>query len=87
MATRKYKSIFEEINNYVPNHSKEDLIESKGEHVITSAINLLALIRETYDEEEAEQIEKRLLSSIRGKDPRRYSRAVKKIRESKNASE
>ena len=77
------RSILQELNDYVPLRSKEELIESRGNHIISSAINLLRLVYESYSPEEAEQIEKRFISSIRGKDSRRFERAIQKMREEK----
>lgn len=81
---RKYKSILQEINKYVPASSKEDVIDSRGQHIISSAINLIQLIRETYTPEEAEQLERRFMSSIKGNDSKRFTRSLTKIRESRN---
>jgi uncharacterized protein (UPF0305 family) len=77
--TKNTRSILQEINKYVPSKNKEEIIESRAHHIITSAINILDLIRENYSPEEAEQLEKRFLSSIKGKDPRRFSRSIKKV--------
>lgn len=81
--SRKYRSILQELNSHVPNRNKEDILESRGQHAIMSAIHLIQMIRESYSEEEAEQLEKRFLSSIRGRDPKRFSRSVQKIKESR----
>lgn len=77
---RKSKSILEEINSYVPNKNKEDLIESRAQHIIASAINLMSTIEETFSEEDAEMLKKRFLSSIRGNDPKRFTRMVSRIK-------
>ena len=77
---RKSKSILEEINSYVPHKNKEDLIEARAQHIIASAINLLESIEENFDEEEADLLKKRFISSIRGSDPKRFTRMVKRLR-------
>lgn len=77
---RKSRSILEEISTYVPQKSKEDLIEARAQHIIVSAINLLESIDENFSPEEAEALKKRFVSSIRGSDPNRFTRMVKRIR-------
>jgi len=77
---RRSRSILEEISSYVPQKSKEELIEARAQHIIVSAINLLETINESFTEDEAEALRKRFLSSIRGSDPERFSRMVKRIK-------
>lgn len=77
---RRSKSILEEISSYVPQKSKEDLIEARAQHIIVSAINLLESIDESFSPEEAEALKKRFVSSIRGSDPNRFTRMVKRIK-------
>lgn len=76
------RSILQEISSYVPAKNKEQIVEARAEHVISSAINLLNLINENFSAEEAEQLEKRFLSSIRGRDAKRFVRGIRKIKES-----
>lgn len=78
---RRSRSILEEISSYVPQKSKEDLIEARAQHIIVSAINLLESIDESFSIEEAEALKKRFVSSIRGADPNRFTRMVKRIRD------
>ena len=77
---RRSRSILEEISSYVPQKSKEDVIESRAQHIIVSAINLLESIDESFSPEEAEALKKRFVSSIRGADPNRFTRMVKRIK-------
>lgn len=77
---RRSKSILEEISSYVPQKSREDLIEARAQHIIVSAINLLETIEESFTPEEAEALKKRFVSSIRGGDPNRFTRMVKRIK-------
>ena len=77
---RRSRSILEEISTYVPAKSKEDIIEARAQHIIVSAINLLESIDETFTVEEAEALKKRFVSSIRGSDPNRFTRMVKRIK-------
>ena len=77
---RRSKSILEEISSYVPQKSKEELIEARAQHIIVSAINLLESIEYAFTPEEAESLKKRFISSIRGADPNRFTRMVKRIK-------
>ena len=77
---RKSRSILEEISTYIPQKSREDLIEARAQHIIVSAINLLESIDETFTPEQAEALKKRFVSSIRGADPNRFTRMVKRIK-------
>lgn len=77
---RRSRSILEEISSYVPQKSKEELIEARAQHIIVSAINLLESIDESFSPEDAEALKKRFVSSIRGADPNRFTRMVKRIK-------
>ena len=77
---RKSRSILDEISAYVPQKSKEDLIEARAQHIIVSAINLLESIDDSFSPEEALALKKRFVSSIRGADPNRFTRMVSKIK-------
>lgn len=78
------RSILEELQYAVPTKTKENVIESRGHHIISSAVHFLDILNENYTEEEAEQITRRFLSAIRGGDPQRFIRSIRKIRESRN---
>lgn len=63
--------------------SKSKLVEEKANHIISSAINLVNLIEESFDTEESEDLKKRLLLSVKNKDPRRFERGINKLKEQK----
>jgi hypothetical protein len=54
------------------------IIESRANHIINSAINLLSMIRENYDGPQADELERRLINSIKGQDPQKFSRGLRK---------
>lgn len=83
MSLDHRRSLLHEMNDYIPHKDKETIVESRANHIITSAINLLENIDENFSEEEARVLEKRLLSSIKGRDYSRFSRQMEKIKESK----
>lgn len=75
---RRTRSILDEITNIVPDHDRANIIESRALHIITSAVNLINLIRETYDPETAGELERRLLNSIRGQDSSKFMRGIRR---------
>jgi hypothetical protein len=83
---RTTKSLLEELNSIASKKHAEDVVESRALHVLNSAINLLQLIRENYTPEESDELEKRFLSSIKNSDTNKFTRGIRKIRESKKSS-
>ena len=62
---KQTKSILEEINGLVPTKSRKEIIASRADHVISSAINLLNMIKESYEPEVAQDLERKLLNAIK----------------------
>jgi hypothetical protein len=77
---KRTKSILDELDTLLSHRDKESLIESRATHVIQGAINLLSSIRENYDPETALELERRLINSIRGGDPAKFTRAIRKLK-------
>ncbi len=76
---KKTRSILDELDSLKLNKDKHNLVESKASHVIQSAINLLNFIKENYDSSHAEELERRLVNSIRNQDPTKFTRGLKRI--------
>lgn len=76
---RKTRSILEEINAMAPKRDKKQIVESNAEQVIVTAINLINLINESFDVETAADLNKRLINSIRTKDPKKFKRGIAKV--------
>ena len=83
---RKTRSLLEELNDISLKRDNEALIESRAAHVINSAINLIQLIKEQFDAENAYELERRLLNSIRAGDPAKFTRGIRKLRDSKETA-
>jgi CRISPR/Cas system type I-B associated protein Csh2 (Cas7 group RAMP superfamily) len=77
---RKTRSILEELESLRLNRDREQLVESRASHVIQGAINLLSFIKENYTSEQAEELKKRLLLSIRNEDSEKFEKGVKKFK-------
>lgn len=83
---RKTKSLLEELNDIAIKRDGELVIESRATHVINSAINLLSLIRENFDPEVAYELERRFVNSIKSGDPAKFTRSIRKLRDSKEVA-
>ena len=83
---RQTKSILQELNSFSAKKDIELIIESRALNVINGAINILDMVRENFDEETALDLERRLLNSIKGGDPDKFRRGIRRISESKRAN-
>jgi hypothetical protein len=83
---RATRSLLEELNSISVKKHSDAVIESRATHVIDSAINLLNLIKEHYNPEEAYELERRLLNSIKGSDPNKFVRGIRKLRDQKETA-
>ena len=80
---KKTRSLLEELNSISVKKNSEAVIESRAAHVIDSAINLLSLIKEHYSPEDAYELERRLINSIKGGDPNKFVRSIRRLRDNK----
>lgn len=83
---RATRSLLEELNAVASKKHSEAIIETRAAHVIDSAINLLTLIKENYPPEQAYELERRLINSIKGADPSKFTRSIRKLRDSKETA-
>lgn len=74
------RSILDELDTLFVHKDRENLVESRATHVIQGAINLINYIRENYDAEQAGELERRLLNSIRTQEPEKFKRGVRRLR-------
>lgn len=83
---KKTRSILEELdtiynNRYSESNERKYVVESRASNVIASAIRLMEQIEEFYDSEQAENLNRKLLNAIRMRDPRKFSRSVRRADE------
>jgi len=78
---KRTRSILDELDSLLSHRDKENLVESRANHVIQGAINLVNYIRENYDAEQAAELERRLINSIRSQDATKFTRGVRKMRD------
>jgi hypothetical protein len=83
---RTTRSLLEELNSISEKKNGEAIIEARATHVIDSAINLLHLIKENFPPEQAYELERRMINSIKGGDPSKFIRSIRKLRDSKEVS-
>jgi hypothetical protein len=77
---KKTRSLLEELDSLRLHKDRENLVESRANNIIQGAINLVNFIRENYDTSAAEELERRLINSIRAQDPAKFSRGVRRLK-------
>ena len=77
---KKARSILDELDTLLVHKDRENLVESRASNVIAGAINLINYIREHYDAEQAGELERRLLNSIRTQEPEKFKRGVRRMK-------
>lgn len=80
------RSLLEELNSISEKKNTESVIESRATHVIDSAINLINLIKENYPPDQSYELERRLINSIKGNDPNKFIRSIRRLRDSKETA-
>lgn len=78
---KRTRSLLAELDAIRLQRDKENFVESRATNVIQSAINLLQFIRENYDPDTAGELERRLINSIRGSDPAKFTRGIRRLKD------
>jgi hypothetical protein len=78
------RSILQELNDLGLNRDTDLVIESRGSNIIASAINLIEMIKSSYDVETAAELERRFINSIKSGDNTKFKRGIQRVQESKN---
>ena len=82
----KTRSIMQELNSIAEVRHTDAVIESRAVNIINSAINLIESIKKNYGVEEADELERRLVNSIRGSDAAKFTRGIRKIAEDRKST-
>lgn len=77
------RSILQELNEIAEVRNKDGLYESRAVNIINSAINLVETLKSHYGPEEADELERRLINAIKGQDPAKFTRGIRKIAEAR----
>lgn len=82
----KRRTLLEELLDDSRNKTtkRPEIIEEQAKHVLSSVLRLMDMIDESFSVEDAEDLNKRLVLSIKSKDPKRFDRGISKIKESYN---
>ena len=77
--SKRFKGILEELD-YAPKKDRDLFIESRAHQLIASYAHVMRLIEESYDEETAADLQKRLLLAVRNQDEEKFSRKIRAIK-------
>lgn len=80
---KRTRSLLEEINNLSPTKDRINILESRGTNAISAIMNVLEMVDANYSEEDAQDIQKRIMLSIKNRDPERFNRGIKNLRNKK----
>lgn len=78
---KRTRSILTELDELLIHKDKSKLVESRADNIINGAINLIRYIHENYDAEVAGDLERRLLNAIKGQDPQKFIRGIRKLKD------
>lgn len=84
---KNMRSIIDELDRLVPQRDKHHIIEARASNVIASCINVMQLISESFSDEEAEELNKRLLGAIKNRDASKFNRKIKEMKKASNGRE
>ena len=77
---KRTRSLLEEINNLSPTKDRINILESRGTNAISAIMNVLEMGDANYSDEDAQDIQKRIMLSIKNRDPERFNRGIKNLR-------
>jgi len=78
---KKTRSILEELDAMYIERDRRHVIENRASNVIASAIRLLEQIEQTYDADQAENLQRKLINAIRMRDASKFTRSVRRTDE------
>lgn len=76
---RKFTSILDELR-HAPIRDRECFIEHRADQLVASYQNLVKLINESYGEEIAADLNKRLANAIKSGDGEKFRRGIKSVK-------
>lgn len=79
------RSILQELNEIADRRNTDSVIQNRAVNIINSAINLIESMHKHYDAEDALELERRFINSIKGSDPSKFNRGIKKIVEARRS--
>jgi hypothetical protein len=76
---KQTRSILDELASIGADRDRSKVIETRANNLIVSAINLMNVIRENYDADVADELERRLLNSIKSQNPSKFARGIRRL--------
>ena len=73
---RRTRSILEEITTAAPGTTKRNIVEDKSQHILESPINIIQEFYQVYNKEEAQDLHKKFINSIRSLDEKKFYRSL-----------
>lgn len=77
---KRTRSLLTELDEMLLHRDRENLLETRANNIINGAINLIRYMHENYEPVTAGELERRLLNAIKGQDPSKFSRGIRKIK-------
>jgi len=81
MTDKRFLTVFDELDKFIPERDKHLVIENRARNAIASAVNLLKLIDESFSAEDADELKRRFLNSIKGDDDNKFIRKIREFKE------
>ena len=78
MTDKRSRSILEELNSISIDRDKNHVLENRVQHLVSTVNNIRNMLTELYEEDVAQDLEKRLINSLRSGDYTKFSRGLKK---------
>jgi hypothetical protein len=75
---KKTRSLLEELDSMYIERDQRHVIENRASNVIASAIRLLEEIDSSYNAEDAQNLQRKLLNAINQRDPGKFTRTVRR---------
>ena len=75
---KKTRSLLEELDSMYVERDQRHVIENRAANVIASAIRLLEEIDSSYNVEDAQNLQRKLLNAINQRDPAKFTRTVRR---------
>jgi thermostable 8-oxoguanine DNA glycosylase len=79
---KKTRSILEELDAMYIDRDRRHVIENRASNIIASAIRLMEQIEQTYDAEQSENLQRKLINAIKMRDASKFTRTVRRTDES-----
>jgi len=75
---KKTRSLLEELDSMYIERDQRHVIENRASNVIASAIRLLEQIDSTYNSDDAQNLQRKLINAISQRDPGKFTRTVRR---------